>query len=192
MAAEARLSAVKEQSESAKAWGAEWQRKYQSLSADTKVAVGKATSQKERALKHAQAREDSMRAEYVQRISEKEQETKEFTATVEASERHYAGLSTHLNDLEFKTSEQPEESERLWSELTHVQQQLEGTESQSITLRRDLEKAEEQKSHAEQRMNECIRGVEEAEHMRKIAERDSKRAIEAAGKSRAEEAAEER
>ncbi|KAG0558042.1 hypothetical protein KC19_10G000200 [Ceratodon purpureus] len=133
-----------------------------------------------------------MRAEYAPRISEKEQETKEFTATVEASERHYAGLSAHLNDLEFKTSEQPEESERLWSDLTHVQQQLEGTESQSITLRRDLEKAEEQKSDAEQRMNECIRGVEEAEHMRKIAERDSKRAIEAAEKSRAEEAAEER
>jgi hypothetical protein len=69
---------------------------------------------------------------------------------------------------------------------------LEGTKSQSITLRRDLEKAEEDKSHAEQRMNECIRRMEEAEHMRKIAERDAKRAVEAAEKSRAEAAAEER
>lgn len=62
---------MKEQSVSAKAEAAEWQRKYESLSADTKITIGKATSQKERALKQAQAREDSMRAEYAQKISEK-------------------------------------------------------------------------------------------------------------------------
>jgi hypothetical protein len=62
---------VREQSESAKAEAAEWQRKYESFSVDSKVAVSKATSQKERALKQAQAREDSMRGEYAQRISEK-------------------------------------------------------------------------------------------------------------------------
>lgn len=190
--AEARLSAVREQSESAKAEAAEWQRKYESLSVDSKVAVSKATSQKERALKQAQAREDSMRGEYAQRISEKEQETKDLTAKLEAAERRIAGLSNRLNELEFKTSDQSEESESLRSELRHVQQELEGTKSQSITLRRDLEKAEEDKSHAEQRMNECIRRMEEAEHMRKIAERDAKRAVEAAEKSRAEAAAEER
>lgn len=97
-----------------------------------------------------------------------------------------------LQELEFKTSDQSEETESLRSELRHVQQELEGTKSLSITLRRDLAKADEDKSYAEQRMNECIRRMEEAEHMRKIAERDSKRAIEAAEASRAEAANEER
>lgn len=100
------------------------------------------------------------------------------------------GLPT-LQELEFKTSDQSEEAESLRSELKHVQQELEGTKLQSITLRRDLEKAEGDKLIAEQRMNECIRRMEEAEHKRKVAERDSKRAIEAAEKSRAEATAEE-
>jgi len=65
------LAAVREQSESAKAEAAEWQRKYESVTADTKVAVGKANSQKERALAQSRAREDSVRAEYVQKFSEK-------------------------------------------------------------------------------------------------------------------------
>ena len=64
---------MKEQSESAKAEAAEWQRKFESLSVSTKVSVEKANSQKERALKQAQAREDTIRAEYAQKISEKVQ-----------------------------------------------------------------------------------------------------------------------
>lgn len=184
--AEARLSALREQSESVKAEAAEWQRKYETVAADTKAAVEKTTAQKERALKQAQLREDSMRAEYTAKISEKEHEVKELQAKLEQGEFRISGLNTRLHELEFKTSDQSEEVINLRSELKRVQHELEGTKSQSISLRRDLEKAEEDKSHAEQRMNECIRRMEEAEHMKKIAERDAKRAIEAAEKSRAE------
>lgn len=67
------MAAVREQSESAKAEAAEWQRKYESVTADTKVAIGKANTQKERALSQARSREDSIRAEYILQISEKVQ-----------------------------------------------------------------------------------------------------------------------
>lgn len=69
--AEARLAAVREQSEAAKAEATEWQRKYEFVAADTKTAVEKANAHKERALKQSQLREDSMRAEYARKFSEK-------------------------------------------------------------------------------------------------------------------------
>lgn len=64
----------------------------------------------------------------------------------------FTDLFLTLQELEFKTSNQCEEAESLRSELKHVQEELEGIKSQSIALRRDLEEAEEVKSHAEQRM----------------------------------------
>ncbi|XP_024393848.1 uncharacterized protein [Physcomitrium patens] len=190
--AEARLAALREQSESVKFEAVEWQRKYEAIASDTKAAVEKATAHKERALKQAQLREDSMRAEHVAKLSDKEQEVKELQAKLEQGERRIVGLITNLHEIEFKTTDQSEELVTLRSELKCVQQELESTKSQDVTLRRDLEKAEEDKAYAERRMNECIRRMEEAEQMRKIAERDAKRAIEAAEKSRAEAITQER
>lgn len=69
--AEARLAALREQSESVKFEAVEWQRKYEAIASDTKAAVEKATAHKERALKQAQLREDSMRAEHVAKLSDK-------------------------------------------------------------------------------------------------------------------------
>lgn len=97
-----------------------------------------------------------------------------------------------LQELESKATGQSEEAGSLRSELMLVRDELEFTKSQSITLRRNLENAEEDKSQAEQRMNEYIRRMQESEDKRKIAERDSKRAVEAAEKSRAESIAVER
>lgn len=65
------MAAVREQSEAAKAEATEWQRKYEFVAADTKTAVEKANAHKERALKQSQLREDSMRAEYARKFSEK-------------------------------------------------------------------------------------------------------------------------
>lgn len=97
-----------------------------------------------------------------------------------------------LQELESKATGQSEEAGSLRSELMIVRDELEFTKSQSITLRKNVEKAEEDKSLAEQRMNEYLRRMQESEDKRKIAERDSKRAVEAAEKSRAESIAVER
>lgn len=76
--------------------------------------------------------------------------------------------------------------------MRHLQQEVESSKSLSSTLEKDLEKAREDKFHAEQRMNESVRRLEEGEHKRKVAERDSKRAIEAAENARMEATAAER
>lgn len=69
--AEARLAAVKEQSESAKAEAIEWQRKHDAVAAGTKAALERANGQRERAAKQAQLREDTHRAEYALTLSQK-------------------------------------------------------------------------------------------------------------------------
>lgn len=65
------MAAVKEQSESAKAEAIEWQRKHDTVAAQTKAAVEKASAQKDRAIKQSQLREDQHRAEYAQKLSQK-------------------------------------------------------------------------------------------------------------------------
>lgn len=69
--AEARLAAMKEQSESAKEEAAEWRRKHDTVAADTKAAVERAVVQKDRAIKQAQLREDALRADFAATVAQK-------------------------------------------------------------------------------------------------------------------------
>lgn len=98
----------------------------------------------------------------------------------------------YLQEYESKVTDQSGDMVELRSELRHLQQELEAAKSLSITFEKDLEKAREDKIHAEQRMTESSRRLEEAEHKRKGAERDAKRAIEAAEKARNEATTEEK
>ena len=69
--AEARLAAIREQSDSAKEEAQEWHRKHDAVASDTKAAVERASVQRDRAIKQAQLREDSLRAEYALSLSQK-------------------------------------------------------------------------------------------------------------------------
>ncbi len=69
--AEARLAAMKEQSESAKEEAAEWKRKHEAVASETKEVIERTISQKDKALKQAQVREDTLRAEFTATVSQK-------------------------------------------------------------------------------------------------------------------------
>ncbi len=69
--AEARLAAMKEQSESAKEEAAEWKRKHEAVAVETKEVIERAISQKDKAIKQAQVREDTLRAEFTATVSQK-------------------------------------------------------------------------------------------------------------------------
>lgn len=69
--AEARLAAMKEQSESAKEEAAEWKRKHEAVAAETKEVIERTISQKDKAIKQAQVREDTLRAEFTATVSQK-------------------------------------------------------------------------------------------------------------------------
>jgi len=69
--AEARLAAMKEQSESAKEEAAEWKRKYEAVAVETKEVIERTISQKDKAIKQAQVHEDTLRAEFTATVSRK-------------------------------------------------------------------------------------------------------------------------
>ncbi len=69
--AEARLAAMKEQSESAKEEAAEWKRKHEAVAVETKEVIERTISQKDKAIKQAQVREDTLRAEFTATVSQK-------------------------------------------------------------------------------------------------------------------------
>jgi hypothetical protein len=178
--AEARLAAVREQAESAKEEAAEWRRKYDSIATSTKTAAEKAIAQKDRAVEQARLREDALRAEFSANLAQKDEKVKEMQATIEQGERHIAGLTAQLQEHESKVSSQSEEVGILRSEIRHFQKEVEAAKSLSMTLTKDLEKARQDKLHAEERVKDAVSRLEEAEGRCKVAERETKHAVEVA------------
>ena len=68
---EGRLSAVREQAESAQEEASEWKRKYEYAANEAKTALERAASAQERTNKKVQEREDALRAELATQLHEK-------------------------------------------------------------------------------------------------------------------------
>jgi chromosome segregation ATPase len=94
--AEARLAAMKEQSESAKEEAAEWKRKHEAVAVETKEVIERTISQKDKAIKQAQVHEDTLRAEFTATVLRKEEEAKDLQARIEQGERTIASLTAHM------------------------------------------------------------------------------------------------
>lgn len=69
--AEARLAAMREQCDAAKEEAVEWRHKHDTIEADTKAAIERATVSKDRAIRQAQLREDALRAEFAAAAAQK-------------------------------------------------------------------------------------------------------------------------
>jgi len=68
---EGRLSATREQAESAQEEASEWKRKYEVAVSEAKTALQRAAVAQERTNKKVQEREDALRAEFASQLSEK-------------------------------------------------------------------------------------------------------------------------
>ena len=65
------MAATREQCEAAKEEAAELRHKHETVEADTKVAIERATVSKDRAIRQAQLREDALRADFAATASRK-------------------------------------------------------------------------------------------------------------------------
>jgi len=62
---------MREQCEAAKEEATEWRHKYETVEAETKASIERATVSKDRAIKQAQLREDALRADFAATVAEK-------------------------------------------------------------------------------------------------------------------------
>jgi chromosome segregation ATPase len=190
--AEARLAAMKEQSESAKEEAAEWKRKHEAVAVETKEVIERTISQKDKAIKQAQVHEDTLRAEFTATVLRKEEEAKDLQARIEQGERTIASLTAHMKEQELRTNSQLEELMMLRDELKKLQSDYESTKSSTLIFQKDLEKAQQERAYAEERMVEAVKRMEEAEQKRRSVQEHAKHAAETVEKSRNELAVVER
>lgn len=182
--AEARLAAAREQAEAAKEEASEWKRKHDVAIKESRHGVEKATIMQERATKQAQAREDSLRAEFASLMALKEKELSEAHAKAEKAEQHLASLSARLKDQESDMGAKDEELVALRSELRHLQAVADDAKTSSFSAQRELELIKQQKGHDDEKINMELRRREEAEEKCRIAEREAKLASETAESAR--------
>ncbi|KAG2617549.1 hypothetical protein PVAP13_3NG181822 [Panicum virgatum] len=93
---EGRLSATREQAESAQEEASEWKRKYEVAVSEAKTALQRAAVAQERTNKKVQEREDALRAELASQLSEKEEEISRLSAKVNQTEIHATSLISRL------------------------------------------------------------------------------------------------
>uniref|UniRef100_A0A0A0KI62 GB1/RHD3-type G domain-containing protein n=1 Tax=Cucumis sativus TaxID=3659 RepID=A0A0A0KI62_CUCSA len=95
-AAEARLAAAREQSQSAQEEAEEWKRKFEIALRDTKAALEKAALAEERTNKQTRLREDDLRKEFSNILSVKEDELKDKATKIKQVEEHLTTLGLEL------------------------------------------------------------------------------------------------
>ncbi len=91
-----------------------------------------------------------------------------------------------------RTNSQLEELIMLREESKKLQLDYESTKSSTLIFQKDLEKAQQERAYAEERMVEAVKRMEEAEQKRNSVQEDAKRAAETVEKSRNELAVVER
>ncbi|WOK99270.1 guanylate-binding protein 3 [Canna indica] len=185
-AAEGRLAAIREQAASAQEEASEWKRKYDVVVADAKIALERAAVAQERTNKKAQAREDTLRAEFADQMSMKDEEIKNLTAKVEQSEKQANNLFMRMEASEAELKKHESETLILKDEVRSLLQELESVKTIAQSHERQVKILEQEKNHLHEKyLSECKK-FDEADKRCKDAERDAKRATELADTARAE------
>lgn len=186
--AEARLSAAREQVESAKEEALEWRRKHDLAVKESQTSLQRATSLHERASKQAQLREDTLRAEFSATIAQKENEVKDSLARLENAEHRLGALNLQLKGQENKLRAQELDIVTLKAEVKDLQEKLEAAKATAQSAEKEAKILEQEKSHLEQRFATDFKRFEEADERCRAAEKEAKRAVEVAEKARDEAA----
>jgi vacuolar-type H+-ATPase subunit I/STV1 len=97
-----------------------------------------------------------------------------------------------FQEQELRSNSQLEELMMLRDELKKLQSDYESTKSLTLIFQKDLEKAQQERAYAEERMVEAVKRMEEAEQKRKSVQENAKRAAETVEQSRNELAVVER
>ncbi|KAE9597202.1 hypothetical protein Lal_00007593 [Lupinus albus] len=185
-AAEARLSAAREHTQSAQEEAEEWKRKYDIAVREAKAALEKAAIVQERTNKQTQLREDVLREEFSITLAEKDDEIKEKTAKVEHAENCLTTLQLELKAAESKISSYEAEISSLRIEIKELSEKLKTENAKAQSYEKDAIVFQKEKSHLEQKYHSEFKRFEELQERCKIAEREAARTTEVADKARAE------
>lgn len=173
---EARLSAAREQVESAKEEAAESRRKHDLAIKEVQNTVENITALKEQAIQQAQEREDSLRAEFSAALAGKEKKIQDSSEMFEEAEKMQSGLRNQLKVQEA-------ELVSLREELKQLRENLNVSSSNSELTERNFQILEEDRSYLQQRLAKQVKWSKELEHKCDIAETKAKEAAEVAKKA---------
>uniref|UniRef100_A0A0E0HIF3 GB1/RHD3-type G domain-containing protein n=1 Tax=Oryza nivara TaxID=4536 RepID=A0A0E0HIF3_ORYNI len=183
---EGRLSAVREQAESAQEEASEWKRKYEVAVSEAKTALQRAAVAQERTNKKVQEREDALRAELASQLSEKEEEIARLNTKINQTEIHATNLISRLEATEAKLKNHESDSLALKEEIRSLTVSLESFRTEAQSREKEVKILEQEKNHLQEKyLTECKR-FDEADRRCKEAEREAKRATELADVARAE------
>ncbi|OVA11104.1 Guanylate-binding protein [Macleaya cordata] len=185
-AAEAMLSAAREQAQSAQEEAEEWKHKFNLAGRETKAALEKAATAQERTNKQAQLREDALRAEYSANLADKDEEIKDKVAKIEYAEQRLTTLSLELKAAESKLKNYDLESSALKLQIKELIEKLDYAKETAQSFEREARILEQEKTHLEEKYHSEFKRLEEVEERCKIAEKEAKKATEMADKARAE------
>ncbi|KAI8525565.1 hypothetical protein RHMOL_Rhmol13G0240300 [Rhododendron molle] len=185
-AAEARLAAAREQSQSSQEEADEWKRKYDIAVREAKAALEKAAVVQERSSKQTQLREDALREEFSSTLAEKEDELKDKASKIEFAEQRLTTLSLELKAAESKIKNYDSEISTLKIEIKELAGKLESANGMAQSFEREARILEQEKLHLEQKYQSEFNRFGEVQDRCRNAEREAKRATELADKARAE------
>ncbi|KAI8567786.1 hypothetical protein RHMOL_Rhmol02G0149000 [Rhododendron molle] len=185
-AAEARMAAAREQSQSAQEEAEEWKRKYDIAVREAKAALEKAAVVQERSNKQTQQREDALREEFSYTLAEKEEEIKDKASKIEYAEQRLTTLSLELKAAESKIKNYDSEVSAIKHEIKELGERFEAANATAQSYEREARILEQEKIHLEQRYLSEFNRFEEVQERCKAAEREAKRATELADRARSE------
>ncbi|VAH22825.1 unnamed protein product [Triticum turgidum subsp. durum] len=189
---EGRLSAVREQAESAQEEASEWKRKYEYAANEAKTALERAASAQERTNKKVQEREDALRVELATQLHEKEELIATLNAKINQTEVHKTSLMSRLEVTEAKLKNHESDSVALKGEIRLLTDNLESVKTEAQSREKEVRILEQEKNHLQEKfLSECKK-FDEADMRCKDAEREAKRAVELADLARVEAAAAQR
>ncbi|KAL0542789.1 hypothetical protein IC582_017866 [Cucumis melo] len=188
-AAEARLAAAREQSQSAQEEAEEWKRKFDIALRDTKAALEKAALAEERSNKQTRLREDGLRKEFSNILSEKEDELKDKAAKIKQAEEHLTTLGLELKVAESKIGSYDVEVSSLRHEIKELKGRLEKANERAQSFEKEARILQQEKVHLDQKYLSEFQRFDEVQERCKLAEHDAKKATEIADKARNEASA---
>lgn len=183
-AADAMLSAAREQAQSAQEDASEWKQKFNDASRQAKAALEKAATVQERSNKQTQLREDSLRAEFAASLAEKEDELKEKVAKIEYNEKRLTTLSLQLEAVESKMRSYEMEKSALQHKVKELDEKLEYAKEAAQSHEKKARMLEQEKTHLTEKYLSEFKRFEDVQNRCVTAEREVKRATELADQAR--------
>lgn len=188
-AAEARLAAAREQSQSAQEEAEEWKRKFEIALRDTKAALEKAALAEERTNKQTRLREDDLRKEFSNILSVKEDELKDKATKIKQVEEHLTTLGLELKVAESKIGSYDVEVSSLRHEIKDLKERLETANAKAQSFEKEARMLLQEKVHLDQKYLSEFQRFDEVQERCRFAEHEAKKATEIADKARNEASA---